>query len=204
MQVLAIPAPDSAQPASTDSGLVERALQGDGRAFRVLFDRYAPAVRRFVRDQLHDAALTDEATQETFVRAHARLDTVRNNDRLGPWLFGIARRVSLEKLRKQKKARAHDSLDSGDDDDRGVQLADCGPSPETRLLTREADQMLAGALSALSDDRRHALLLRIDHGLGYGEIADAMGWPVQKVKNEIHRARLTLRTQLARYLGGEA
>ncbi|HUJ27680.1 MAG TPA: sigma factor-like helix-turn-helix DNA-binding protein, partial [Myxococcales bacterium] len=63
------------------------------------------------------------------------------------------------------------------------------------------DQVLDRALGGLPEDRRAALLMRLDHGLGYDEIADAMGWNLQKVKNEIHRARLQLRAQLAGYLG---
>ena len=44
--------------------------------------------------------------------------------------------------------------------------------------------------------------MRLDHGLGYDEIASALGWNLQKVKNEIHRARLQLRVQLSGYLEG--
>ena len=44
--------------------------------------------------------------------------------------------------------------------------------------------------------------MRIDHGIDYDEIAEVMGWPLSKVKNEIHRARLTLRTRLSKYVGG--
>ena len=47
-----------------------------------------------------------------------------------------------------------------------------------------------------------ALLLRLDHGLGYPGIAEALGWPLHKVKNEIHRARLAIRDDLVAYLGG--
>jgi RNA polymerase sigma-70 factor (ECF subfamily) len=77
---------------------------------------------------------------------------------------------------------------------------DRAPTPEAALLGSEADKVLEGALGELSSDRRAALLMRLDHGLGYGEIAEAMGWPLQKVKNEIHRARLQLRARLAGYL----
>jgi len=42
------------------------------------------------------------------------------------------------------------------------------------LLSLESDRMLDGALADLDDERRSALLMRIDHGLGYGEIAEAM------------------------------
>jgi RNA polymerase sigma-70 factor (ECF subfamily) len=64
--------------------------------------------------------------------------------------------------------------------------------------------MLAAALGELGEERRAALLLRIDHGLGYDEIAAQLGWPPAKVKNEIHRARLELRAVLGKYIGGKA
>jgi RNA polymerase sigma-70 factor (ECF subfamily) len=71
------------------------------------------------------------------------------------------------------------------------------------LLGAEADEQLAVALSELGEERRQALVMRIDHGLDYDEIADVMGWPLSKVKNEIHRARLVLRTRLSKYVGGQ-
>ena len=77
---------------------------------------------------------------------------------------------------------------------------DQAPSPEAMLLSAESDRVLDGALAHLAEERRAALLMRIDRGLGYGEIAAAMGWPLQKVKNEIHRARLQIRASLAGYL----
>ena len=70
------------------------------------------------------------------------------------------------------------------------------------MLAGEADRLLDGALQILSAERRAALLMRIDHGLAYEEIAAALGWKLQKVKNEIHRARLQLRERLAGYLEG--
>ena len=175
------------------SGVLGRAQAGDAEAFRVIFDQHAPAVRRFLGDVLRDDAAADEATQETFVRAHARLCTLADGERLQGWLFGIARLVFLETIRKPRGR----SLDEAP-----VEI-DRGPTPEAALLSREADRVLDGALAELSDERRAALLLRLDHGLGYGEIAVAMGWPLQKVKNEIHRARLSLRERLAGYLEGE-
>ena len=105
-----------------------------------------------------------------------------------PWLFGIARNVFYEELRARKK-----HLRSLDDDDEGldeVPEPDQSPSPEGMLLGAEADAKLAEAMAELSEERRAALVLRIDHGLDYDQIAEVMGWPLSKVKNEIHRARL--------------
>jgi RNA polymerase sigma-70 factor (ECF subfamily) len=176
-----------------ERALIERARAGDPRAFRSIFVEHAPAVRRFLRDLLGDLVSADEATQETFVRAHGRLLSVRDSDRLFPWLLGIARNVFLEELRRRRRIGGEPP---------GDETIDRAPDPEAVLLGAEADRVLGSALDGLGTDRRTALLLRIDHELGYEDIAQVMGWTPAKVKNEVHRARLELRASLAEYLGG--
>ncbi len=200
VQLLAIPGAEKSAPVSADALLVARAAEGDGGAFRSIFDRHGPPVRRYLSDLLRDEAAADEATQETFVRAHAKLGALRDPNRIGPWLFGIARNVHLETRRAQKRGRSSGSVDS----ESPVEPADHAPSPRDVVLGREADEVLGAALEVLGEERRAALLLRIDHGLGYDQIAEQMRWSVQKVKNEIHRGRLQLRARLAKYMGGKA
>src|SRR5438477_243780 len=189
--------PPASDDANSDQELLSRARAGDGEAFRVIFHRHAPGVRRFLGDLLRDDSAADEGTQETFVRAHLRLQTLEQSEKLQGWLLGIARMVFLEHLRRKRR----DPLLP--DDTEPLQI-DRAPSPEAALLAGGADRILDGALASLSEDRRAALVLRLDHGLGYPEIAQAMGWTLQKVKNEIHRARLQLRQRLAAYLEGAA
>jgi RNA polymerase sigma-70 factor (ECF subfamily) len=180
------------EPVALERALVDRARAGDARAFRSLFDRHAPAVRRFLGDLLRDADAADEATQETFVRAHHRLGSLREEEKLRPWLFGIARYVFHETLR----ARRRDADVPAD----ALHDAPPQPDPEALMLGEEADRQLRAALAHLGEERRAALLLRIDHGLDYDEICDVMGWNMAKVKNEIHRARLELRARLAGFI----
>jgi RNA polymerase sigma-70 factor (ECF subfamily) len=183
-----------ARDRDSDEELLLRARAGDPEAFRVIFDRESPGVRRFLGDLLRDDAAADEATQETFVRAHQRLSTLEQAGRLQGWLFGIARMVFFEQVRRKRRdGPVADPAEEPAQVDRAA-------SPEAVLLSAESNRLLDDALRALSEDRRSALLMRIDHGLGYGEIASAMGWTLQKVKNEIHRARLQLRSSLAGYL----
>ncbi len=173
----------AAARSGSDRELLLRAQAGNAEAFRVIFDREAPGVRRFLGDLLRDDAAADEGTQETFVRAHLRLTTLEQPEKLQGWLFGIARMVFLEQLRRK-------SRDAPMPEDGEPMRVDSAPTPE--------------ALADLSAERRAALLMRLDHGLAYGDIAAAMGWTLQKVKNEIHRARLQLRERLASYLEGAA
>jgi RNA polymerase sigma-70 factor, ECF subfamily len=178
-------------PAPIESGLVIRAQKGDGRAFRMIFDRHGGPVRRFLRDLLGDESAVDEAMQETFVRAHSRLHSLRESEKLQSWLLGIARLVFFEQIRSRRHSAPEEAADEPIDE---------APTPELALLGQEADKKLTEALAQLSEQRRAALLLRLDHNLGYDEIAEIMGWPLSKVKNEIHRARLQLRQFLSRYV----
>ena len=179
--------------------LIARARKGDPSAFRSLFDQHSPAVWRFLKDLLRDEAAADEATQETFVRAHARLGSMREETRLISWLLGIARHVYLE-ARRREGAVAY--LDVADDTHEPLlEAVQPSPTPESRLLDRELEGLLAEALGGLREERRAALLLRIDHGLAYEDIAQVMNWSLPKVKNEIHRARLQLRERLAGHVG---
>ncbi len=181
-----------------DQRLVTQAQQGDRAAFRVLFERHVTAVRRFLADLLRDRALAADATQETFARAQAQLDRVTDGAGFRAWLFGIARNVAFEVQRDRK----HEAWD--EEDDAGVPDAVIpSPDPEEVLLDRELSLHFERALGSLSAQRRAALLLRLDHGLAYEEIAAAMGWSLPTVKNEIHRARLKLRTLLLPHLRGE-
>jgi RNA polymerase sigma-70 factor (ECF subfamily) len=166
---------------------VADALAGDAQAFRALFDCHAPAVRRFLRDLGRDNALADEATQETFVRAHARLATLRDDQRLRPWLLGIARRVFLEELRRRRPRWALAAEPA------------IAASPEADLLAAEQVQRFRAALAQLTDQRRGVVLLRLDHGLRYDEIAQVMRISPAQVRNELHRGRQELRELLTPY-----
>jgi RNA polymerase sigma-70 factor (ECF subfamily) len=162
----------------------------------LLYARHAPSVHRFLRDLLGDAALAADATQETFVRAFRRIDAMRACERAAPWLFGVARNVSLEMRKSRRRAsRVFAEHDPGE-------RASPRCSPEAELLGREAANVIGAALARLAEDKRAALLLRLDHGLAYEEIAELMGWSLAKVKVEIHRAREVLRATLAEYEGG--
>ena len=176
-------------PRADDAALAVQAAAGDAQAARALYHRHGPRIRRFLGDLLRDPALADDATQETFARVFCRLDSLDDPNKLTSWLFGVARNVSLEMM----KARARRAKVF-------VEVSADAPSPEVsperRILGREAAAILERAIAKLSEGRRAALLMRVDHQLAYGEIAQALGWSVAKAKVEVFRAREVLRATL--------
>src|SRR5262245_22896206 len=94
----------AAPPIDLSIHQVRRAQKGDAVAFKWLFDRDIAGVRRFLCDLLRDRDLADEAAQETFVRAYRALGSLRDVARWRPFVFGTARRVSYEMMRRRKHA----------------------------------------------------------------------------------------------------
>jgi RNA polymerase sigma-70 factor, ECF subfamily len=153
--------------------------------FGRFFSRHRRAVFAFFVKRVRDRAWADDATQETFLRAFAGLPSLGDPDRALPWLFGVAHNV----LREGARAR-----------DRLVPLVmdreTAADTPETLLLRSELGRTVDGALRRLSSQRRTALLLCIEDEIDYREIGRRLAWPVSKVRNEVHRARVALRATL--------
>ncbi len=197
----ALPFPQILRSEEVDAREAERAI------LAALYAQHGPRVHRFLRDLLGDPALAADATQETFARAfHLFPEVLRDRERAAPWLFGVARNVSLE-LRKARgragKVFVREPTD-GEGHAHAHAHADPSPSPETELLGHEAARIVAAALAKLSEDRRALLLLRMDHGLSYDEIATSLGFTLAKVKVELHRAREVLRETFRAYADGAA
>ncbi len=191
---------DAADADVSDASPSQAMTACDRATLVAMYGSLAPRIHRFLRDLLGDPALASDATQETFVRAFKRVDDLPRTTRLVPWVFGVARFVALE-MRKAR-GRQRRLIDDGVvADDRAVDTR--MRTPEAELLDREAVVVVERALSRLPEERRAALLLRLDHGLSYDEIAPVLGWSLSKVKIEIFRAREVLRATLDEYRCGE-
>lgn len=80
----------------TDGALAIAALRGDRSAFAELYDRRARLIRAIcfnTTNELHSAA---DLTQEVFLRAYSKLDSLREPESFAAWLTGIARQVCRE------------------------------------------------------------------------------------------------------------
>lgn len=151
---------------------------------------HRPLVRRYLATRLRDQSAVDEATQETLVRALVGRSRLREPDRLEAWLIGIARRVSAERLREDRRAAPAGSAEDLLPD---AAAPDC---PERALIAARLEAELTERIAELSPERRAALSLRAA-GCDYHEIASTLGWSIAKVKNELHRARARLRAAAA-------
>ena len=88
---------------AADAELVALALSGNREAFGELYDRHARAVRAVVAGVSGDWPAVEDMVQECFLRAYRNLVRLRDPDRFGPWIAGIARQVGRERRRSLRR-----------------------------------------------------------------------------------------------------
>ncbi|HUT90389.1 MAG TPA: sigma-70 family RNA polymerase sigma factor [Thermoguttaceae bacterium] len=89
----------------TDGALARAALRGDRSAFAELYDRRARWIRAICFDTTNDLHSAADLTQEVFLRAYSKLDSLREPERFAAWLTGIARQVCREWRRGRLRDR---------------------------------------------------------------------------------------------------
>jgi RNA polymerase sigma-70 factor (ECF subfamily) len=121
-----------------DQILVERSLQGEQQAFEQLVERYQRSVYNLAYRMTGRREDAENLTQETFLRAFARLETFQVGRRFSPWLFRIASNLCIN--RKNRQERRELSLDSFSEDKKEQLL--CSDTSADLLFQIEQNQML--------------------------------------------------------------
>lgn len=182
----------ASMPGRSDGELAREAQAGDRQAFELLLERFLPRVRAFLYRLGGGRGSPDDLTQEVFLVAIRRLSDLREPERFGVWLFGIAVRIHRGRGRHDadRRGRVGTSFD--------VELERlAAPDPLARLVEDEDVRIaVLAALERLSDRHREAFLLRHVEGLSPEEVAQALGSPEGTARRWVFEARERLRELL--------
>jgi RNA polymerase sigma factor (sigma-70 family) len=163
-----------------DDRIASLVAAGDQRAFAVLYKRHHQALFRYCNSMLGDREDAADALQNTMAAALRGLAGETREIRLKPWLFRIAHNECATMLRRRRPQVALDDA---------LELA----APESSdAATHERLRQLVADLGDLSDAQRGALVMRELSGLGYEEIAAALGVTVAGARQTVFEARITL------------
>jgi RNA polymerase sigma-70 factor, ECF subfamily len=184
--------------------LVRRAVGGDPSAWEELVQRHYRRIYNVCYRFAGDADNAQDLTQEVFIKVYRTLSTYDSGKAaFMTWVTTITRNLLVDHFRKTKGDRMTDSLDSTpleheDAQPLGEQIADARPSPDARVASREAQDMVHEALQKLSPELREAVILRDLQDMDYREIATALRVPEGTVKSRINRGRAELARLLQR------
>ncbi len=173
-----------ASAGQTERQLIRLAADGDLRAIRTLYERYAPRVYAVVRRIAADDDLAQDYAQEAWIRAIRALPTFRGDARFSTWLHRIAVNAALQALRKME-TRAKREGPAPDD----VPVA---PVHSDSLLQIKLER----ALDELPEGMRQVLILHDVEGYTHEEIGDVLGVTSGTSKSQLFKARAKMRALL--------
>src|SRR5262245_28412765 len=173
-----------------DRALVEQAVNGNLEAFNEPVTLYQDYLFALVVRVVNDRESAADAVQEAFFSCYRNLDRFRG-DSFRSWLTRIALNAATDVLRYRKR-RPADPFPEWEDDS-WQPPADEDASPERQQMRRQTSQILAQAMTQITEDQRRAIILFDVEGFDYQEIADMTGVSLGTVKSRIHRGRLALR-----------
>lgn len=181
-----------------------RYADGDARGFEVVYAALAPVVGACQRRWVGDAALAEDLTQETFLRVHRARTRYQPGAPVGPWVLTIARRLSIDALRRRGT--------------RGERLSGDGTLPEIPVEAvepldaachaPESPEALMAALrtavEALPESLRAVVALHKLEGLPLAEVAARLGIREGAARVRAHRGYARLRQLLGLGVRGAA
>ena len=145
----------------------------------------------------HD--LAEDLTQEIFLKIFRSLDTFDRRANFQTWLTSVSRNLCIDHYRSVRKERQ--TIDRHVDASE-LSPASHEPDPVAALEQRDRVKLLRGALAALPDALRTAVLMRDIQEMSYREIADTLCLREGTVKSRINRGRAELARRI-RQLGGD-
>lgn len=186
------PTRQSRRPFSkSDQQLVEDFRNGTQDGFAKVYNRYRKPVLKMISTRIRNPDVTEELTQEVFLRVFRFKDHFNPEYEFTTWLWTIARNIVSDHLSHSQ----FDPLAAQVQNDNRPELNDlvCGKAcAETILLKKTERKYLLKMLEQLPRLQRKAILLRVLRGFSYDEIARIMKLSLSAVKSLIHRGKISL------------
>jgi RNA polymerase sigma-70 factor (ECF subfamily) len=176
-------------PVEDHAALAGRLRQGERTAAEELVDRYYERIYLFMRAVGHDRQISEDLTQETFLRAWYHIGQLRNDKALNGWLFRIAGNVS-RLYRRQLKDKGTVNMDD-------IEPPAGGIDGSQRAGEREQLDHVQQAVARLPWKLREAIVLHYVEQLTIAEAAEAAGIRQGTLKSRLNRGLDALRKEVA-------
>jgi RNA polymerase sigma-70 factor (ECF subfamily) len=161
-----------------------------------IWDEVQSGLRGFIRKRVTDEAAAEDLSQEVFIRMQRGLGGLKDQSRLLPWIYRIARHVIIDYYRVQDKHPERPSGLASDLETLYPTSLTVRSSEDSGQLRRELAGCLRLMIARLSEEYRQAVTLIDLEGLAQHEAAARLGLTVSGMKSRVQRGRRQLREML--------
>ena len=170
-----------------DINIINLVKKGDSRAFDILVVKYQDRLIYSVYKFCKDLELSQDITQEAFVKAFRNIDKFRGESSFYTWIYRIA--INTAKNYFSNKSRGAETYNEDILDTALSDMSVNSDNPETLLAAEEMKDAVNQAFQNLPDEIRSTLSLREYDGLSYEEIAKVQNCPIGTVRSRIFKGR---------------
>jgi RNA polymerase sigma-70 factor (ECF subfamily) len=181
-------------PIAGEQEAIDRAREGDGRAFETLYAMHKRRVYSLCLRMLGNVAEAEDLTQEAFLQLYRKIGTFRGDSAFSTWLHRLAVNVVLMHLRRKglPQISLEEALEPAQDDG---PRKDIGARDLT--LSGSIDRVtLERAIENLPPGYRLVFVLHDVEGYEHNEIAEMLDCSTGNSKSQLHKARMKLRDLL--------
>ncbi|PHR71645.1 MAG: RNA polymerase subunit sigma-70 [Lutibacter sp.] len=139
-----------------------------------VWKKYSKDLKRFIISKVKDNFIADDILQDTFIKIHTKLHTLKDITKLKPWIFTIARNSILDHFKSTNKT---------------VEIANFESEIEIEATIHTEKDCLRGILKNLPKKYRDPLFLSDIKGMKQAEVAKQLQLSLPTVKSQIQRAR---------------
>jgi RNA polymerase sigma-70 factor, ECF subfamily len=159
--------------------------------FARLFEEYSAPIYNYVLRMVADPDRAADITQDTFIKAYRKLDTVTDATSIRSWLYRIATNTAIDDMRRRRMVTT-----MGSDELPMASRADHRPGPEAEVMAATLDERVQRALMTLRPNHRQCLLLSDLEDMSARQIGEVMGLSYAAVRTLLCRARGEMRRAL--------
>ncbi len=179
--------------------LIQQLRQGNEPAFRWLVENYRNRVFHTVLNILQDTKEAEDAAQETFIQVFESVKTFNEESSLSTWIYRIAVRKALDKIRKRKTRQRLHTLMPWWMPEEKKSTDQSFHHPGIMAENKEKAAVLFKAIESLPEKQKLAFTLIKVQGMNYEEACEIMQQNIKAVESLISRAKTNLQKELGDY-----
>lgn len=158
--------------------LLQEFLRGSDEAFEALVMLHQKNVFSLALRMTRNHSAAQDLSQEVFVQLYLHAKDFRGESSLGTWLYRTTVNACLNYMKTSSRYQPEDQWTT----------ADTAPGPLENLVEEERQRLVEEAIHHLPPQQKAALILRVQEGLPYGEVAKSLGCSLSAAKAHYHFA----------------
>lgn len=179
-----------------ETELISLLVKKDETAFKGVVDTYKNKVYNTVLNILQDEEDANDSTQEVFIQVYESIASFKQQSSLSTWIFKIAVRKALDKLRKRKTRHQLRKILPWWMPEENKSITGNFDHPGVAFENKQKAAVLFKAIDALPEKQKVAITLIKVQGLNYEEASAIMDQSIKAIESLISRAKQNLEKQL--------